>query len=108
MGNQTSCAGCAQSVVTAHSNGHVAGFLHGNIYRGNTKAVLSAGSQLLFLPWGPGRLSRVGAFQAVIGNRNYHFAFYVAGFLIFVGALTGRLVCGWLLAPFRLDTGASI
>ena len=39
--------------------------------------------------------------QAVIGNWNFKFAFYVAGFLMFVGALMGRFVCGWL-CPFGL------
>ncbi len=37
--------------------------------------------------------------QAVIGSWNFKFAFYVAGFLIFIGALAGRFACGWL-CPF--------
>ncbi len=43
----------------------------------------------------------IGAMQAVIGNWNFKFAFYAAGFLMFVGALMGRFVCGWL-CPFGL------
>lgn len=43
----------------------------------------------------------IGAIQAVIGSWNFRFAFYVAGFLLFVGSLIGRLVCGWL-CPFGL------
>lgn len=90
--------GCVQFAVTALSNGYVAGFLHGNIYRGNTKAICLPGLNCYSCPGALGACP-IGAFQAVIGNRNYHFAFYVAGFLIFVGALMGRLVCGWL-CPF--------
>lgn len=43
----------------------------------------------------------IGAMQAVIGSWNFRFAFYAAGFLMFVGALMGRFVCGWL-CPFGL------
>ena len=43
----------------------------------------------------------MGSLQAVIGSWNFKFAFYVTGFLVFVGALVGRLVCGWL-CPFGL------
>jgi polyferredoxin len=37
----------------------------------------------------------------VVGNWNFQFAFYVSGFLVFVGALVGRFACGWL-CPFGL------
>lgn len=43
----------------------------------------------------------IGSLQAVIGSWNFKMAYYVAGFLIFVGALLGRLVCGFL-CPFGL------
>ena len=43
----------------------------------------------------------VGSVQAVLGSWNFKMAFYVVGFLIFVGALLGRLVCGFL-CPFGL------
>ena len=43
----------------------------------------------------------IGSLQAVIGSWNFKFAYYVVGFLIFVGALLGRLVCGFL-CPFGL------
>jgi len=43
----------------------------------------------------------IGSLQAVIGSWNFKFAFYVAGFQVFVGALVGRFVCGWL-CPFGL------
>ena len=51
----------------------------------------------------PGALGScpIGALQATLGDRNYHFAFYVVGFLLVVGAVLGRFVCGWL-CPFGL------
>lgn len=51
----------------------------------------------------PGALGScpIGSLQAVIGSYNFKFAFYVAGFLVFIGALIGRFVCGWL-CPFGL------
>ncbi len=43
----------------------------------------------------------IGSLQAVIGSWNFKMAYYVMGFLIFVGACVGRLVCGFL-CPFGL------
>lgn len=43
----------------------------------------------------------IGALQAVNGSMNFAFSFYVIGFLLTVGVLLGRLVCGYL-CPFGL------
>lgn len=43
----------------------------------------------------------IGSLQAVIGNSNYKFSYYIVGFLFFIGAIMGRFVCGWL-CPFGL------
>ena len=43
----------------------------------------------------------IGSIQAVVGSWNFKMAYYVIGFLIFIGALLGRLVCGFL-CPFGL------
>lgn len=43
----------------------------------------------------------IGALQAVIGSWKFKAAFYISGILIFIGALVGRFVCGWL-CPFGL------
>ena len=56
--------------------------------------------ELLFLPGCSGRLS-YRSIQAVVGSWNFKMAYYVIGFLIFIGALLGRLVCGFL-CPFGL------
>ncbi len=43
----------------------------------------------------------IGALQAVNGSMKMDFSFYVVGFLLAVGVLLGRLVCGFL-CPFGL------
>lgn len=43
----------------------------------------------------------IGALQAVTGSMKFDFSFYVVGFLMAVGVLLGRFVCGFL-CPFGL------
>ncbi len=43
----------------------------------------------------------IGAIQAVAAGYTYQFAFYVFGLLGVVGALVGRMACGWV-CPFGL------
>jgi len=43
----------------------------------------------------------IGALQAVSGSMKFDFSFYVVGFLLAVGVLLGRVVCGFL-CPFGL------
>ena len=43
----------------------------------------------------------IGALQAVNGSMHFAFSFYVVGFLLAVGVLLGRAVCGFL-CPFGL------
>ena len=82
------------------TNSYLAGFLHGKIYRGPLKNFCVPGLNCYSCPGALGACP-VGALQAVIGNWNFKFAYYISGFLIFTGAITGRLVCGWL-CPFGL------
>ena len=89
-----------QIAFTAVTNGYLYGFVSGRIYRGPTKVFCVPGLNCYSCPGALGACP-IGAMQAVIGNWNFKFAFYVAGFLMFVGALTGRVVCGWL-CPFGL------
>ncbi len=85
---------------TALTNGYAAGFVKGEIYRGPTKAFCVPGLNCYSCPGALGSCP-IGALQAVLGSRDYRFAFYVVGFLMFFGALLGRFVCGWL-CPFGL------
>ena len=89
-----------QAVFTAVTNGYAAGFAQGKIYTGPTKTLCVPGLNCYS---GPGALGAcpIGSLQAVLGSRQYKFAFYVFGFLMMTGALLGRLVCGWL-CPFGL------
>lgn len=82
------------------TNSYLVGFVQGKIYRGRMKSLCVPGLNCYSCPGAVGACP-IGAMQAVIGNWNFKFAFYVAGFFMFVGALMGRFVCGWL-CPFGL------
>ena len=89
-----------QALWALLSNSYLAGFAQGKIYRGPLKKLCLPGLNCYSCPGALGSCP-IGALQAVIGNWNFKFAFYVAGFLMFIGALFGRFVCGWL-CPFGL------
>jgi len=82
------------------TNSYLIGFVQGKIYKGKLKNLCVPGLNCYSCPGAIGSCP-IGSLQAVIGNWNFKFAFYVAGFLVFVGALIGRFVCGWL-CPFGL------
>lgn len=82
------------------TNSYLTGFFQGKIYQGNLKKLCLPGLNCYSCPGARGACP-IGALQAVIGSWNFKLAFYVSGFLIFVGALVGRFVCGWL-CPFGL------
>ena len=82
------------------SNSYLAGFAKGKIYQGKLKNLCVPGLNCYSCPGALGSCP-VGAMQAVVGSWNFKLTFYVAGFLMFTGALTGRFVCGWL-CPFGL------
>ena len=42
---------------------------------------------------------QIGAFQAVVGSSKFSFSYYITGFLILLGVLLGRFICGFL-CPF--------
>ncbi len=89
-----------QFCFTALTNGYVVGFANGKIFRGQTKKLCLPGLNCYSCPGALGSCP-IGSLQAVLSDRNYNFAFYVIGFLMLVGALAGRFVCGWL-CPFGL------
>lgn len=90
----------AQAFWALLTNSYLVGFLYGRIYKGRLKKLCVPGLNCYSCPGALGACP-IGALQAVIGSRNFKFAFYVAGFLMFFGALLGRLACGWL-CPFGL------
>ena len=82
------------------TNSYMEGFKTGKIYQGKMKNLCVPGMNCYSCPGAKGACP-IGALQAVIGNMDYKFSFYVVGFLFFIGALMGRFVCGWL-CPFGL------
>lgn len=89
-----------QALVALLTNSYLLGFIQGKIYRGPLKQLCVPGLNCYSCPGALGSCP-VGALQAVLGSRRYQFAYYVAGFLVLVGALVGRFVCGYL-CPFGL------
>ena len=82
------------------TNSFVFGFTQGKIYTGKLKNICLPGLNCYSCPGAVGSCP-IGSLQAVIGSRNFKFSFYVVGFLVFIGAVFGRFVCGWL-CPFGL------
>lgn len=82
------------------TNSYLIGFAQGRIYKGAFKNLCVPGLNCYSCPGAVGSCP-IGSLQAVMGNWNFKFSFYVAGFLVFAGALIGRFVCGWL-CPFGL------
>lgn len=89
-----------QALWALLSNSYLVGFAQGKIYKGSLKNLCLPGMNCYSCPGALGSCP-IGSLQAVIGSYQFHFAFYIAGFLMFVGALIGRFVCGWL-CPFGL------
>lgn len=89
-----------QALWVLVSNSWLAGFAQGRIYSGKLKTVCLPGLNCYSCPGALGSCP-IGALQAVLGSKDFKFSCYVAGFLVFLGALTGRFVCGWL-CPFGL------
>lgn len=89
-----------QALWALLTNSYLIGFVQGKIYKGKLKHLCVPGMNCYSCPGAVGACP-IGSLQAVIGSWNFKFAFYVAGFLVFVGALAGRFVCGWL-CPFGL------
>lgn len=81
-------------------NGYAAGFSNVRIYTGASKRICLPGLNCYSCPGALGACP-IGALQAVLGSHKFSFSYYVAGMLIFFGAVLGRLVCGWL-CPFGL------
>ena len=67
------------------TNSRVSGFVTGKIYTGNLKHACVPGLNCYSCPGATGACP-IGSLQAVIGSWNFKMAYYVIGFLIFVGA----------------------
>ena len=79
-------------------NAHIRGFFTGDIYKGALKNGCVPGLNCYSCPGALGACP-IGSLQNALGARPVRFPYYVAGFLLFFGALLGRAVCGFL-CPF--------
>ena len=84
-----------QALWAFATNAHVQGFWQGKIYKGKLKNVCVPGLNCYSCPGAIGSCP-IGAMQSVEGSTKYGFSMYVLGFLVLVGLLLGRFVCGWL------------
>ncbi|MDE5907900.1 MAG: 4Fe-4S binding protein [Lachnospiraceae bacterium] len=89
-----------QVIAFGYSNLHLLNFKGGKIYEGKWKQFCNPGLNCYSCP-AASLACPIGALQAVSGSMEFQFSFYVVGFLLAVGVLLGRSVCGWL-CPFGL------
>ncbi len=89
-----------QIAAFGFSNFHIGNFKGGELYTGAWKKFCNPGLNCYSCP-AASFACPIGALQAVSGSTNYNFSFYVIGFLLAVGILFGRFICGWF-CPFGL------
>ncbi len=90
--------GLIQAGAALLTNLHLPNFLKGGIYQGKGKAVCVPGLNCYSCPAASGACP-IGSFQAVVGSSKFSFSYYITGFLILLGVLLGRFICGFL-CPF--------
>lgn len=89
-----------QIAAFGFSNIHLGNFKSGSLYTGSWKQFCNPGLNCYSCPAAT-LACPIGALQAVSGSMNFKFSFYVVGFLLAVGVLFGRSICGFL-CPFGL------
>ena len=90
--------GWIQAGSTLLTNIHLPNFFRGGIYQGKGKSVCVPGLNCYSCPAASGACP-IGSFQAVVGSSRFGFSYYITGFLILLGVLLGRFICGFL-CPF--------
>jgi ferredoxin-type protein NapH len=89
-----------QLAWAALTNGYALGYVNGSVFQGWSKSICVPGLNCYSCPGALGACP-IGSLQAVLSGRGNWFSFYVIGFLVFVGSLFGRFICGWA-CPFGL------
>ncbi len=89
-----------QGITTFVYNFNLKGFFTGEIYTGKLKNACVPGLNCYSCPGAAGSCP-IGALQSILGNYKYQFSFYIFGFLMLIGTILGRFVCGYL-CPFGL------
>jgi polyferredoxin len=67
----------------------------GSIYQGPLKRICSPGLNCYSCPYAIFACP-IGTLQNFAAGTAYRLSLYVTGFLVLIGTLTGRLVCGWI------------
>lgn len=87
-----------QVLTLIGSNSFFQGFINKTICKSSSKQVCVPFMNCYSCP-GARFSCPIGSLQAVLGSRKRYISFYVIGFLMVMGILLGRLICG-LLCPF--------
>ena len=90
--------GWIQAGATLLTNIHLPNFVKGEIYQGKGKTVCVPGLNCYSCPAASGACP-IGSFQSVVGSSKFSVSYYITGFLILLGVLLGRFICGFL-CPF--------
>lgn len=90
--------GGIQLIAALLQNADLRGFFTGKIYQGKLKKVCVPGLNCYSCPGALGACP-IGSLQNFLSSRPFRFPYYVAGLLLFFGALLGRAICGFL-CPF--------
>ena len=76
------------------TNPHLTNFFTGRIYKGPFKNLCSPGLNCYSCP-AAGLSCPIGALQTVSASNRFRLSYYVVGFLIILGAIFGRMICGF-------------
>ena len=76
-------------------NAHVKGFIKGEIYTGNTKAMCVPGFNCYSCPAAVGACP-LGSLQNALASSGNRVGFYVFGIIMLWGLMLGRTICGWI------------
>ncbi|NLW17499.1 MAG: 4Fe-4S binding protein [Firmicutes bacterium] len=90
----------SQWMAAIVSNSYLSGWLEGRIYQGKLKMICVPFLNCYSCPGALGSCP-VGAFQSLAAGFGRTLSLYIGGLLLAIGALGGRVVCGWL-CPFGL------
>ena len=89
-----------QIAAFGFTNCHAGNFLTGKLYKGRFKEFCTPGLNCYSCPAATVSCP-IGSLLAVTGRADFKVSFYVWGFLLAIGAVLGRAVCGFL-CPFGL------
>lgn len=89
-----------QIAAFGYSNTYLGNFASGKLYKGRWKQFCNPGLNCYSCP--AARLAcPIGAMQAVGGSASFKISFYAIGFVLALGVVFGRAVCGFI-CPFGL------